>query len=103
MNDPLNLPDRPRPLEEGLRDCLCNARQTIQQQHHRCENRVRQSPTTAVITAVAAGYLLHRLPLRAILVTKIRVLSALTPPALFLYGAAKIFDYIQRQDSAKRE
>lgn len=103
MNVPSNQPDHPRTLEEGLRDCLCSARQCIQQQHHQCEDWVRQSPTAAVLGAVAAGYLLHRLPLRAILVTKIRVLTALTPPALFLFGAAKIFECLQRREPENRE
>lgn len=103
MNDPSNPTERRRTLEEGVSDCFCNARECIREQHQKCENLVRQSPTTAVLGAVAAGYLLHRLPLRAIIATKIRVLTALTPPALFLFGAAKIFECLQRQEPENRE
>jgi hypothetical protein len=39
---------------------------------------------------------------RAIIVTQIRVLSALTPPALLLFGAAKLYEFLQRQELAKR-
>jgi hypothetical protein len=53
---------------------------------------------TSVLGAAAAGYLLHRMPVRAILVTQVRVLSALTPPALFLFGAAKLYEFLQKQE-----
>jgi hypothetical protein len=51
----------------------------------------------------AAGYLLNRLPVRAILVTQVRVLSALMPPALFLFGAAKLYDFLQRQELTRQK
>ena len=63
---------------------------------------VRRNPVPVVLGAVAFGYVLHRLPVRAILVTKVRVLSALTPPALLLFGAAKLYDFLQRQDFEQR-
>jgi hypothetical protein len=49
------------------------------------------------------GSRLHRLPVRAILITQVRVLSALAPPALFLYGAVKLFCFLQRRDLANRD
>lgn len=104
MNDIPNDPaTAPLSMEEGVHVLLHNARECITQRHARCEDRIRKSPTTAVLGAVAAGYFLHRLPVRAIMVTQVRILSALTPPALFLYGAAKLFDFVQRRELAKRE
>lgn len=102
MNDQSNHPATPVTLEEGVRAMLCNARQGICHRYEKCEDRIRKSPTTAVLGAVAAGYFLHRLPVRAILVTQIRVLSALTPPTLLLFGAAKLYEFLQRQELAKR-
>jgi hypothetical protein len=90
-------------MEEGGKILLSNARLCIRQRYQKCENRIRKSPTTAVLGAVAAGYFLHRMPLRAILVTQVRVLSALTPPALLLYGAAKLYEFLQRQGLSKRK
>lgn len=84
-------------MQEGVNALLSNARQGICERYQKCENRIRKSPTKAVLSAVAAGYLMHRLPLRAIVVTQARVLSALTPPALLLFGAAKLFEFLQRQ------
>ncbi|MEY3897716.1 MAG: hypothetical protein RLZZ214_3237 [Verrucomicrobiota bacterium] len=82
---------------------LCNARQGFRHRCQKWENQIRKSPKTAVFGAVAAGYFLHRMPVRAILITQVRVLSALTPPALFLFGAAKLYDFLQRQESDRIE
>lgn len=90
-------------MEEGVNVLLSNARQDIRHRYQMCESRIRKSPTTAVLGAVAIGYLLHRMPVRAILVTQVRILSALTPPALFLFGAAKLYDFLQRQQLAGKE
>lgn len=90
-------------MEEGVHVLLCNARQGIRQRHQKCENRVRESPTSSVLGAVAVGYLLHLMPVRAILVTQVRVLTALTPPALYLFGSAKLYDFLQRQKLEKQK
>jgi len=103
MNETSNDPATPMSLEEGVSVLCGNVRQGIRNRFQKCENRIRQSPTTAVIGAVAAGYFLHRMPVRAILVTQIRVLSALTPPALLLFGAAKLYEFLQKQELAKRK
>lgn len=88
-------------MEDGVNVLLSNARLGIRRRYRECENRVRKSPTKAVLGAVAIGYLLHRLPVRAILVAQVRVLSALAPPAFFLFGAAKLYGFLQRQEPAK--
>lgn len=80
MNEPTNHPVTPLCLEEGLEELLCNARQEIRSRYQKCENQIRKSPTTAVLGAAVVGYLLHRMPVRAIVVTQVRVLSALIPP-----------------------
>jgi len=90
-------------LEEGIDHLLCDARQDIRHRYQQCQNRIRKSPTTAVLGAVAAGYLLHRLPVRAILVTQVRVLSALAPLALILFGAAKLCECLQGQTMTTRK
>lgn len=103
MNDHLNHRAAPLTMEEGVHVLLCNAKQNVRHRFHECENRIRESPKTAVVGALAIGYFLHRMPVRAILITQVRVLSALAPPALFLFGAAKLFDFLQRQSLAKRD
>jgi hypothetical protein len=102
MNEISNQPVPPLSMEQGINVLWCNARQGLRDRYQQCENRIRKSPTTAVLGAVAAGYLMHRLPMRAILVTQVRVLAALAPPALVLFGAAKLFEFLQKQESAKQ-
>jgi hypothetical protein len=103
MNHLSDYPESPRSVEDGVHLLLNNARQDIRHRYQKCRNQIRKSPTTAVLGAVAVGYLLHRLPVRAILVTQVRVLSALTPPALLLFGAAKLYEFLQRQECAKQK
>lgn len=103
MNDHPNQQAAFQTVEQGVRNLLSEARQDIQHRYHQTEERIRKSPATAVLGATAAGYLLHRLPVRAILLTQVRVLSALTPPALLLFGAAKLYEALQRQQAAKQE
>jgi len=103
MSDGANDPATPISMEEGVNVLLSNARQGIRHRYQKCEDRIRKSPIKAVLGAVAVGYILHRLPVRAILVAKVRVLSALTPPALLLFGAAKLIDYLQKQVLTKRK
>lgn len=98
-----NDPVAPLSMEEGVHILWCNAKQGLRHRYQRCQNKIRKSPSTSVLGAVAAGYLLHRLPVRAILVTQVRVLSALAPPALFLFGAAKLYEFLRRQEMAKQK
>ena len=102
MSAKSNRPEAPLSLEEGVNVLLNNVQQSIRHRYEDCEKQIRESPTTSVLGAVAAGYLLHRLPVRAILVTQVRVLSALAPPALFLFGAAKLYEFLQNQELARR-
>ena len=74
--------------EEGLARCL-----------HDAEDCVRQAPLKSMAAAVAAGYFLRHLPIRALLVAKVRLLAALAPPALVMYGAAKVYEYLQEQSA----
>ena len=103
MNDRSNHPETPLSLEEGVTVLLSNARQSIRHRYQKCEIRIRESPGTAMLGAVAVGYCLHRMPVRAILVTQLRVLLALTPPAMLLFGAARLYEFLQRQELARQK
>ena len=102
MNDPSNNHVEPMSVEQMVHVSLCDARRNIRRQYLKCENHMQQSPVTTVLSAVAVGCLLQRLPVRAILVTQVRVLTALAPPALFLYGAVKLYDCWQKRSLAKQ-
>ena len=101
MIDPISQPNCPLSMEEGVNVLISNAQQTLREGYHHCEQRIRHSPTSSVIGALLAGYCAHRLPLRAIAVAQVRVIAALAPPALFLFGAAKVYEFLQRQQLSR--
>lgn len=90
-------------MEEGVNVLLRNAQQCIRLNYLACEEHIRHAPTTSVISAIIAGYCAHRLPLRAMAVAQVRVIAAVAPPALFLLGAAKVVELLQRQKPMVRK
>lgn len=88
-------------VEEGVNALISDAKHKAVDRFHACEDLVRQSPGKAVLVAVAAGYLLHRLPVRSLLVTQVRLLAALTPPTLLAFGAAKLCEFLQNKADEK--
>ncbi len=88
-------------MEEGVNVLLSNAQTSLRQNYQACEQHIRTSPTSSVLGALIAGYCAHRLPLRAIAIAQVRVFAALVPPALFLFGAAKVYEFLQSQSSAR--
>ncbi len=91
----------PRPLEDSVNALLNDAQQSVRHQYKECEERIRKSPTSSVLGAVAVGWVLHRLPVRALLVAQVRLLTALAPPAILLFSAAKACEFLQRQASGR--
>lgn len=84
-------------IEDGVNQLLSEAKHKICEKCESCEASIRESPRKAVMVAVAAGYLMHRLPVRSLLASTVRLTGALAPPALFAFGAAKLAEYIQNQ------
>lgn len=99
MNDNLNNTEPHQTIEERLHLVLDDAKKGFCEGHENFEKQVQKSPTKAVLGAVAAGYVLHHLPVRALLVTQVRVLAALITPALFIYKAASLYDFVQKNRS----
>jgi len=94
-------PPASAPSVDASLDALVHkAEESIVHCMHDCEDFIRRSPTKAMLGALAAGYLLRNLPLRALIVAKVRLITALAPPALVLYGAAKVYEFIQEQGSS---
>ena len=90
-------PAHPVTIEQGVHSLVADVKHKACQRYEVCEQRVRESPGKAILVAVAAGYLLHRLPVRSLLVAQVRLLAALTPPTLFAFGAAKLCEFLQEQ------
>lgn len=89
-------------IDRGVTGLLNEAQDTVRRQYAEVEETVRRSPAASLATAVAVGYFLHRLPLRAIINANLRIVSALAPPALFLFGAAKVYEMVKEESEAAR-
>lgn len=97
MNDLSNQDEAIVAIDSDVKALLRDVQQCARNHYEQCEDCIRQAPGKAVLGAIAVGYLLHRLPVRAILYTQMRVLSALTPPALLICGAAKVYDFLRKR------
>lgn len=84
-------------IEQGVQALVGDVKRKASERYHDCEQRVRESPGKAILIAVAAGYLIHRLPVRSLLVAQVRLVAALTPPTLLAFGAAKLCEFLQGQ------
>ncbi len=101
MSLPTSPSAEPSSVEKDVLALLGDARQCFKEGYQACEQHVRTSPTTSVLTAVLAGYCLHRLPLRTLMVAKVRLLSALLPPTVFVLGAAKVLELLQKSSRSQ--
>ena len=84
-------------IEQGVQALVGDVKRKASEHYHHCEQRVRQSPGKAILIAVAAGYIIHRLPVRSLFVSQVRLVAALTPPTLLAFGAAKLCEFLQGQ------
>lgn len=85
----------PPTVEEGVNALIADVKHSAQSRYEEYEACIRKSPGKAVLIAVAAGYCLHRLPLRSLLVSQVRLMAALAPPTLLAFGAAKLCEFLQ--------
>lgn len=59
------------------------------------ENYVRENPGQAMLYAFVAGYVLNRLPVGGMLRGLLKLSFFGVKPALFLYGASKVYEATQ--------
>jgi len=63
---------------------------------------VREKPTKSLVYALAAGYILNRLPLGRVLAGFLRLLMFALKPAVLIYGAAKLYQSAQERETSQR-
>ena len=80
--------------ERGLRYTKDQLEQVLQQ----TEEYVRENPARSVAYAVAAGFILNRLPIGRILGGVIRLGLHAFKPAILVYGATKIYQAVQSEE-----
>lgn len=103
MNDPSSQQGPPQTVNEGIRRLARATGEGIRLQQLKCEDRVREYPGCALLAALAAGYLLYRLPVRAMVLTQVRVFSALASSLLVCRGAAALHDILWRRKPERQD
>jgi ElaB/YqjD/DUF883 family membrane-anchored ribosome-binding protein len=66
------------------------------------EDYVREKPTESLLCALAVGYILNRLPIGRILGGLFRLLVVALRPAILIYGATKLYQSAQEEESSNR-
>lgn len=61
------------------------------------EEKVKESPTKAILVAFGAGYCLNRLPVTGLLAFPLRLTAILAKPTLLALGAAKAYEIVEKQ------
>ena len=62
------------------------------------EEYVRANPTQSLFYAVAAGFILNRLPIGRIVSGGLRLAFFALKPAILIYGASKLYRAAQNED-----
>lgn len=89
-------------MDDGIRSVLHSGKEKSLDYLEKWEDGVRKHPVESVLGAVAVGCLLHRLPIRSILVANVKLVSSLATPALLAYGAAKLCEVLQKKSAQPR-
>jgi len=61
------------------------------------EEFVREKPTQSLLIALAAGFVLNRLPIGRLLGAITRLLLFALKPALLVYGATKVYEVMHEE------
>ena len=72
-----------------------DVQQKFSEFHAQGEEYVRQNPSQAVLSAVAAGFVLRLMPLGAIVGALVRLALFAVRPAVFIYGAVALYKHFQ--------
>ena len=80
--------------ERGLRYTKDQFEQLLEQ----TEEYVRENPGRSIAYAVAAGFILNRLPIGRILSAFVRLAFLAFKPAILAYGATKLYQAAQGED-----
>ena len=62
------------------------------------EDYVRENPAQSVLYALAAGFVIHRLPIGRIVGGVMRLALVAFKPAMLVYGATKLYQAAQRDE-----
>ena len=93
-------------MDEGRQDDLAERGLRYTREHfddlvNQTETYVRENPVQSVAYALLAGFVLNRLGIGRIMRTFVRLALFALKPAILIYGAAKLYEAAQNEDSLK--
>ena len=97
MNTDIITTEQKSDFSQGIKTVVNNVKSKSNDNLKTCEEKIRQSPTKAVLIAAGAGYCLNRLPILGILAIPLKLTSILAKPALLVLGAAKLYDIVEKK------
>ena len=72
-----------------------DVKQKFNDYHSQGESYVRENPSQAVLSALAAGFVLRLLPIGGIVSALVRLVLFALRPAIFIYGAVALYKHFQ--------
>ena len=82
-------------LQRSMSDEFNQFQEKVNEYHTQGEEYVRANPTQAVLSAVAAGFVLRLLPIGALVGALVRLAIFALRPAVFIYGAVALYKHFQ--------
>lgn len=86
-------------LEEAAMEAFQSVGESCEEYRQCCEDKIREAPLASVATAAAVGFLVHILPVTAIVGSVVRIALFLLKPALLVFGALKLYEVLQAKNS----
>jgi hypothetical protein len=91
-------------MDEGRHEDLAERGMRYTREHFddllaQTETYVRENPVQSVAYAVLAGFVLNRLGIGRIIRSIVRLALLALKPAILIYGAAKLYEASQEEDS----
>ncbi len=86
-------------LEDAAMEAFQSVGDSCKEYRQCCEDKIREAPLASVACAAAAGFVLHVLPVTAIVGSVLRVALFLLKPALLVFGALKFYEVLQAKNA----
>lgn len=82
-------------------DFLLKGKEQAQVWKEEAERFIREKPRAALFVALGVGFVLRRLPVARILSTQLKLTAKMLTPAIFAFGAAKVYEAVMKTPKSR--
>lgn len=86
--------------ESPAEDWLLQGKEYAEDCVQRLQSAIQEKPRVALLAALGAGFVLRRMPLGKIIGAQLKLTAGLIPPAIFAYGAAKVYETLKKSSKS---